>query len=162
MDAEIRSTLADASGVLFLCSGNVVRSAFADLYARHLGCPLPVRSAATTYETEEIHPQSARALLKLGLGREEILEFRPTFIRDLRDELDPDWIVFGMTAEHVSAMSLHPRLRGRTFLMTRLLGQEAEPIEDPLFHDHWDEAFDTIRRCVDALVAAAREARAAP
>ena len=29
--------LAGATGLRFLCSGNMVRSAFAELYARHLG-----------------------------------------------------------------------------------------------------------------------------
>jgi len=156
MDPELKDVLADASGVLFLCSGNMVRSAFADRYARyryarHRGCALPVHSAATMYENEGIHPTAVRALLRLGLSRAEIAGFRSTTLHEMRAGLDPRWIVFGMTAEHVTAMSLHPELRVRTFLLTRLLGRQ-EPIEDPLFQGHWDEAFDSIRRCVDALV----------
>ena len=39
--------LREAETFVFLCSGNMVRSAFAELYAQHTGFPLPVRSAAT-------------------------------------------------------------------------------------------------------------------
>ena len=53
---DLAEALSGASHLRFLCSGNVVRSAFAELYARHVGCPLPVDSAATTFQNAELFP----------------------------------------------------------------------------------------------------------
>ena len=50
--------------MLFVCSGNMVRSAFAELYARHLGIPITVHSAATTFRNDSIFPETADPVLE--------------------------------------------------------------------------------------------------
>ena len=82
-DERLERALRGATGVLFLCSGNMIRSAFAELYARHLGCALPVRSAATTYRNDAIYPQARAALLARGVPAETIAVFRPTVLLDI-------------------------------------------------------------------------------
>src|SRR5262245_10050158 len=49
LDPRLSGLLARAPEIVFVCSGNVVRSAFAHLYAVHLGLPRRVRSLATRY-----------------------------------------------------------------------------------------------------------------
>ena len=61
--------LKDVTSILFVCTGNMVRSAFAELYARYLGCPLQVSSAATIYRNTEIFPITGFALLARGVPR---------------------------------------------------------------------------------------------
>ena len=74
---ELDEALAHASGVRFLCTGNVVRSAFAELYARHVGLPLPVDSAATHYENTHLLRPTREALLARGVSPALLEAFRP-------------------------------------------------------------------------------------
>lgn len=148
MDEAFRRTLARSRRVLFLCSGNMIRSAFAELLARHLGCARAVASAATTYRNHGLHPIARRALLARGLDRAPLDAFRSRHVDEL-PPVAPDTLVLGMTHEHLAAW------RGRGpegFLLTALEGR-ADEIEDPLFTGR-DEVLDDVARCVEVLCSA--------
>ncbi len=87
------------TSILFVCTGNMVRSPFAELYARHLGCPVPVSSAATTYRNLGIYPTAAYALLSRGVSREIVTQFRPRHLDDLVSPPDEGIVIFGMTQD---------------------------------------------------------------
>jgi len=146
---SLELALAGAHRIVFLCSGNMIRSAFAELYARHLDCPRPVLSGATTYRNQAIHPEAARALAARGVDPRWIAGFRPTTWEQVLPELRTDAVVFGMTRDHLAA--LPGGLRGRGFLLPSVLGSPAE-IPDPLFEGGFDEVFALLERCVRALV----------
>jgi hypothetical protein len=130
----------------------MVRSPFAELYARYLGCPLPVSSAATIYRNPEILPITGFALLARGVPREMILEFRPRHLDDLDFPPDDGAIAFGMTHSHLRALSDRGMPEDRIFLLTEVLGG-ADEISDPVLDDaEFDPVFDTIAECVEALV----------
>jgi len=148
-DAVTR-TLRDATGVLFLCSGNMIRSAYAELYARHVGCPLPVASAGTRYDNDSIYVETARALRSRGVSATWIDGFRPTTLWSVEDTIDPSTLIFGMTRDHLTALG-RPELVERAFLLPVLIGREGE-IADPLFEGNYASAFATIEACVDALI----------
>ncbi len=156
---ELERALAEAEGVLFLCSGNILRSAFAELYARHLGLPLPVRSAATTYVNTRIHPEAVRALRARGVPPERIAAFRPTPLAWIRDELRPEMVAFGMTREHLAALAPLGERAPRGFLLTELLGRDTE-LADPLLSGEYDETFARIAECVETLVRLSNEINA--
>lgn len=144
-DARVRSALADAAEVLFLCSGNIMRSAFAELYARHRGLPLPVRSAGTTYWNSALHPATARALTGRGVARSLLAGFRPTHLDTA--PAGPRTVVFGMTRAHLEGLG-----QERAFLASELRGRHAD-IPDPIDHPDPGPVFAEVARCVDALVA---------
>lgn len=148
---QLTGALQDARAVLFLCSGNMIRSAFAELYARHVGCPLPVASAATLYDNDALYVETARALRRRGVDEAWIAGFRPTHLRSLEPTLDDATVVFGMTRDHLAALA-RPALRERAFLLPALLGDGGE-IPDPLFEGGYARTFATIEAAVDALVA---------
>ena len=147
-DERLERVLRDATSVLFLCSGNMIRSAFAELYARHLGCALPVRSAATTYRNDAIYPQARAALLTRGVPAQTMASFRPTVLLDIRAKLDSGIVVFGMTADHLDSLG---SLGERGFLLPLLDGSSDE-IADPMFEGGFDATFDRIAELVDVLV----------
>ncbi len=149
--SEFDDALTHASGVRFLCSGNVVRSAFAELYARHLGCPRPVDSAATTYQTPGLFPETVTALEQRGVPRDAIQCFIPRQLRFIPGDPDPQLLVLGMTGEHLERWAEefpgHPAFR-----LERLIGGDSD-IADPVVEDaDWDATFERVAACVEALV----------
>lgn len=143
-----RSALENAETVVFLCSGNMVRSAFAELYARHLGCSRQVRSGATAYRNDRIYPETARALIELGVSAELIDAFRPTHVEDLVPELDGPLVFLGMRQHHLDAMYPWPEHRRRTFLL-----DHPREIGDPVLEGaDFSETFARLATCVEYLV----------
>jgi protein-tyrosine-phosphatase len=150
-DRELAEALARARGILFLCSGNAVRSAFADIYARHRCCALPVSSAAVFYRNVALFPETARALRERGVPAGLIEGFRPRFLPDL-PALPRDTLCLAMSRAHLDALSARRELGERSFLLMRLLGRDEE-IEDPVLEGaDWGPTFELVARCVDELV----------
>ena len=149
---QIPEDLDKVTSILFVCTGNMVRSPFAELYARYLGCPLPVSSAASIYRNTEIFPITGFALLARGVPREIILEFQPRHLDDLDLPLGDGSVAFGMTRSHLQALSDRGMPEDRIFLLTEVLGRTDE-ISDPVLDDaDFDPVFDTIAECIKALV----------
>jgi protein-tyrosine-phosphatase len=130
----------------------MVRSAFAELYARHLGCPRPVRSAATVFRNDHMLAETARALEARGVPRAWTSAFRPRHLSDLLDDLDPRTLVLGMARMHLEALDHRPALRQRAFLVPRVVG-ETDEIADPVLDGaDFELTFQRIAGCVEALV----------
>lgn len=152
MDPRLERSLADARGILFLCSGNMVRSAFAELYARHRACPLPVGSAATRFRNDHLMRETALALELRGVSPAEIRAFLPRHIADVAPGLDEATLVLAMARMHLDALERWPALRRRAFLLAGVLG-EASEIADPVLEGaDFDATFERVAQCVDELV----------
>ena len=152
MNPELATQLRSASGIAFLCSGNMIRSAFAHLYARHISCPLPVRSAGTIYENTRIHPETAANLVARGVNSGWTLAFQPTHLSKLLPQLDDRTIIFGMKYEHLMVLPAVSGFSERSFLLTNLLDRNEE-LADPMFEGGLEGVLNTIAECVDTLVA---------
>ena len=162
MNDTTRRSLAAADRILFLCSGNIVRSAFAELYARHLACPLPVSSGGTTYRNlGGVYGDTAKELDRRGVDPASVRAFRARHVDELRSELAPGTVVFGMTRKHLDAVArLHPE-PARLHLLTEVLGERDE-IADPMFVGGFRKCFRRVADCVEAVVAHLNERAAAP
>ena len=117
----------EADTVVFLCSGNMVRSAFAELYARHVGFPRTVRSAATTYRNDSIFPETARALRAVGVKKKAIRAFRPAHIDDVVSTLPATSVFLGMRHHHLDVLRAWPHRFDRGFLLVPS-GEIADPV----------------------------------
>jgi protein-tyrosine phosphatase len=149
MKRELQAALEGASGLLFVCSGNMIRSAFAELYARHLGAPLRLRSAGTIYPNSAIHPRAGAALEARGVPASWSASFRPTLLRDLEPRSGD--VLLGMTQRHL-ADARGQGFEGPSFLILAALSSEAE-VPDPYFEGGYDEVFDALERATAALLA---------
>ena len=151
MALTLDQALRGAGRIRFLCSGNVVRSAFAELYARHLGCPLEVDSAATTFQNASIFEETRQALRSRGVDAAWIEAFRPRHL-SLLPEPPPDLLLLGMTQAHLSHWRrLHPGHEG-SFLLSEL-EQGKHSIADPVTEGvDFERTFSEIARLVEVLL----------
>ena len=147
MQPNFQTSLQRAERVLFLCSGNMIRSAFSELYARHLGVAWPVESAATTYRNDRIHGIAARALRARGVSESWISAFRPRHVDQL-GSVSQDTLVLGMTREHLDDWS---GLGPPAWLLSEVAGRQVE-IEDPMFTGR-SEILDDVADYVERLCA---------
>lgn len=154
MTQALHEALEGAGALLFVCSGNMVRSAFAELYARHLGLGWPVGSVATTYRNSGLLAETARALRARGVPEDLLRSFRPTHVEDLPDV----WaarlagadgtVVLCMTETHLRAMP-HG---ARAWLLEEVLGRR-DDIPDPVLEGaSFERTFERVAACVEALV----------
>lgn len=137
-------------GLLFLCSGNVLRSAFCELYAKHRGLPFRIHSAGTEYRNRALFPESRAALQALGVAAPLLNEFRPRHIEDFEESPTPNSLVFGMTRAHLGAFTATFGDGHETRLMLSVLGREEE-VGDPYFTGDYNDTFELLTECVEAL-----------
>ena len=123
-----------------------MRSAFAEIYARHRGVALPIRSAATRYRNDGVFPETVEALAARGIEGPVVRNFRPTHIADLARELGPEAVLCGMGPEHLAEAGLD--LPG--FLFGELIG-DPRPIPDPLGMRDPAPIFQKVADGIDAL-----------
>jgi len=153
VDSALRQELADCRQVVFVCSGNAVRSAFAHLYAEHLGLPREVLSLATRYHNATLFPETAAALAARGVDRRAIGAFRSTHVDRGLALVRADAVLFGMRAHHLEPLGEH---RERARLLPALLGSSdeiADPVEDGA---DFDATFARVAECIERLLDCAR------
>lgn len=159
MDEALELALAKATAVRFLCTGNVVRSAFAELYARHLGSPVPVDSCATVYQNTGLFAETSAALVERGVNPSWLVEFRPRHLSVVPGAPDPGLVVFGMTREHILTWrARHPAHR-HFYRLSELAG-EWRDIADPVLDGaSYERTFEAVAALVEALVEALASGR---
>ena len=152
MHQALKDDLESCESVLFLCSGNMIRSAFAELWARHLGFQRPVRSAGTSFRNQSIHPRAGQDLLSRGVEAAWVEGFVPTLLGELAADLRvlDGALVIGMTAEHLEALAPWPALARRSYLLSAVDGGARE-VADPYFCGGWEGTFERIARCVGSI-----------
>lgn len=142
--------LTSANTIYFVCSGNIIRSSFAELYARHLdNNNLKFKSYGITYHNTRIHERSEQELLRRNITQSWIDKFRPTHITDI--EFDDDDVHIVMTSKHREQLLQHGVAENKIILIKSLLGQTGD-VADPYFADNYDEAYSTIAAAVKQIL----------
>lgn len=153
---QLKVALSEARSLWFLCSGNVVRSAFAEIYARHKGCSIPVRSAATRFRNEAIFDETVKELTARGIGRVAIERFETMHLDEVAREFHAEDVVLGMTQDHVQDVIGHidtPReLEQRAFLLGDAFWT-SEEIADPVLDGaDFGRTFERIAKAIDSVL----------
>lgn len=146
----LKNNLKKSDLILFLCSGNIIRSAFADLYARHICIEKNILSAGTTYFNSRITKEAKSKLISLGVDNNIISEFSPTHISNLELSNYSKIVVFGMKRAHLSDFDLFPEKVIAKYLLSEIQGTKEE-ITDPYFEGGYGSVFKLIKNYVDEL-----------
>lgn len=135
--------------VVFVCLGNICRSAYAQRVAERLGMPCASIGLATSTGTSS--PESAlRAAARCG---EDLRHHRATDILDF--DVQPGDLFLVMEVRH--AQALQHRLIARSDVQIALLGLWCEPpmphLHDPytLSDAYFDQCFMRLRQAVHGL-----------
>ena len=74
-ESELIDLTKNAKTMYFVCSGNIIRSSFAELLARNQGVE-NVDSYGTTYHNSSIHDRSQQELVDRGVDSKLIDQFK--------------------------------------------------------------------------------------
>ena len=121
--------------IVFLCSGNVIRSPFAEFLARkYVDYPskqkLIFESGACTYQNSSILPFTRKWLLKKGFSDKEIRNHNPRLITNYYDDFFDTDLFIGMTKEHIAHIKEIFPTKNAYLLKELVLGKN-EDILDP-------------------------------
>ena len=154
MKESLQKQLLYAEEIVFVCSGNIIRSAFAHLYAENIGISKTIRSLGTVYKNSKIHSNTRSELAKLGVSTKLMNDFHPTHIDDFIIS-GCHAVFFCMTNEHLQQLENYAIKN--VFLLSEILNQKEE-IGDPFFLGRFQETFMNIKNCLDKLQLALHEA----
>jgi protein-tyrosine-phosphatase len=143
--------------VLFLCSGNIVRSPMAEMLLelelnnRYKKTRIKSISGATTYFNDRIMDFTKDLLIKEGVSADRIYKFRPRNVKQHPELLDADLII-GMEPTHIRLIP--KEYRSKAFILSELAIGERRDIPDP-----WGDAigaylevFKVIKELIKELV----------
>jgi protein-tyrosine-phosphatase len=144
--------------VLFLCSGNIVRSPIAEMLMeleiekRFGRTRVTVTSGATTYFNDRIMDITKNLLIHAGVPPTRLLQFYPRNIRQYPELLEQADIIIGMESTHVRL--LPKEYRPKSFTLSELAADEKKNIPDPWGDELsvYQDAFDTIKGYITKLV----------
>ncbi|MFW9779773.1 MAG: hypothetical protein ACFFE8_13040 [Candidatus Heimdallarchaeota archaeon] len=146
----------DSFTINFVCSGNIIRSPYAQMLFEHKINKIPslskirAESAAVTYKNSVIYPESEKALLEKGVDEKKISSFRPRFYLDYPEIFSQADLILVMTHKHIPRIP--EKYREKTFLLRDFALGKAENIPDPFFDPPFDRAYDMIDEALDGLV----------
>lgn len=149
MELLIRN-IKQSKQLTFACSGNIIRSAFAELLTKHLVKEKMISSLGTEYHNSQIHPQTKRILLDKGIESIKIDNFQPTHISKINPTAIENIIFFSMTNDHKAKLEKYFGPKIKSYLLREIMNENRE-IEDPYFSENYDKVFSSIEECVIQL-----------
>ena len=146
LDNQSRIPLTKAKRLVFVCHGNICRSAYADVIARNLG--LEVASFGLSTETGKgAHPPVIEEAARRGVDLSRHL----TTAKEDFIPKEGDYFL-AMETRHLRRMSMDPALKGSAMA---LLGTYAKP-PFPHLHDPYKLAPEYLPKCLDRIETAVR------
>jgi protein-tyrosine phosphatase len=146
--------------ILFVCSGNIIRSVMSQfLFKKRLNErnvnseKFVVNSGAVLFRNSRLDEKTKKLLLEEGIDREKLETFRPTYLKSKKNKhyLDEANIIIGMTSSHIRL--LPKKYRNKAFTLPDMVGESIE-LSDPFGHDMapYIESFTKIKPFIEKLI----------
>ena len=136
--------------IVFICSGNIIRSPYAHLLFEHLleediklKKKIQVKSGGITYRNFSISVESRDMLLKEGVPLKKVSEFRPRYYPDYPDMFKEVDLVLVMEKNHIRKIPIK-----NTFLLLEFTLGKAINVPDPYFDPPYDRSFQMIKEAL--------------
>lgn len=143
--------------ILFICSGNIIRSAYTDLSFKKmvednscLNQIVKVDSGAVEYRNQHIYRDIIPFLKKNGIDQDSIDNFIPKHIEDYPDLLKDVDVILTMTNSHIS--KIPKEYINKTQLLYEFVFDEPKEVIDPYFHPPLDKAITMLDSALEELL----------
>ena len=126
--------------IMFVCSGNIMRSPYAEFQAKRylqhdapdLTSQILFQSGAVIADNQYIHPLIKEKLLGEGFSPEEINHHIPRYWNRYPDWFKQATLFIAMATDHKKI--LDKRFSNKTLLLSEAAGKPAHSIEDPYYN----------------------------
>jgi protein-tyrosine-phosphatase len=143
---DMAARLATARTILFVCLGNIIRSAFAAALLRAQGAGPPLRIDSAGLRAATGHPADPTAVRRARPYGIDLTAHRTRRVDEsVVEQAD---VLLAMELDHVVELSRRfPRCRHKLYLFGCLTGENAADVADPM--DSSDEVFDACFERID-------------
>lgn len=144
--------------IAFICSGNIMRSPYAEFHARSKfnilnndrSKDVIFKSGGVTYQNQYLHPEVRSLLLKEGFEKKDLESHTPRLLSNFSEYFEDVDVYFAMTKAHKRKLM---ELGKKNVFLLKELDNSYEDIQDPYFNPTMlEDIFATIKRCVSILV----------
>ncbi|MHA1379922.1 MAG: arsenate reductase/protein-tyrosine-phosphatase family protein [Candidatus Helarchaeota archaeon] len=141
--------------ILFVCSGNIIRSAYSEILLEKMlqdkygKTNIVTESGALVYNNDSIHFKTKRALLEKGVPKERIKRHKPKHIDYYREMFNKADIIFGYSNSHIEELK---DFEDKSFLIWDFAFGEKKEIADAWFTGQFEESFAQIDQCLEKIL----------
>ncbi len=143
--------------ILFLCSGNIIRSAYAELVFDKMiseeAClrkRIRVRSGALKYYNRQIFSEIIPFIIQEGVDQSRITNFRPRHIKEYPELLTEANLILVMTRNQLNL--LPSKYRNTAYLLYQFVFNEPLEIPDPFFDPPIKHAVNLLKKALVGLL----------
>ncbi len=138
----------------FVCSGNIIRSSYAEMLFEKLirefdvlSQKIQVESGGVKYRNSMISEESALMLIKEGVSKERINRFSPRFYRDYPEMFEKSDLILVMEQSHLQYIP--QKFREKSFLFLDFVyDQTIGDVPDPYFDPPFERAYNMIKEAL--------------
>ncbi len=160
MELKVRKQLilenfrkSDHFTIIFICSGNIIRSPYAHILFEHLiqedlelSKKIQVESGGVTYRNYSISIESRDMLLREGISIEKIDEFKSRYFPDHPNMFEGVDLVLVMEKNHIRKIP-----NENTFLLLEFTLGISDNVPDPYFDPPFERSFQMIKEALIQL-----------
>lgn len=155
--SEIKSTNSKPLSIVFICSGNVIRSAYAELLFEKMVTEttclrgrIRVHSGAVQYHNTRIYPEIVPFLIEEGVAETRIKNFKSRHVDDYPELLSDSDLILVMTKSHI--IRIPDLYKDKSFLVYQYGTGEDLEIPDPYFEPPMDRAIRMLNEALNGLL----------
>ena len=145
----------DEIRILFNCSGNIMRSAYAEiifekmLQDKYGDTKIISESGGVIYKNDSIAYETKKILLEQGVSRDRINKFKSRHIDYYPEAFQGADLILTMSTEHLPYLEKH---KDKTFLLNEFAFNERTSIADPFFAGSTRKSFADVKKALLEII----------